>query len=115
MMSPRTPEPPAGSMVLIDCPRPSETVGAGVGVGAQVDAVPGDSFLKKMCRFKFDHGTPPMLTQYGRDLLKACADHKILVDVTHCWPDVRRQVYAEIGGSSPVIGSSSSTASGSKR
>lgn len=75
------------------------------GVGAQVDALPSVMSLKKLCPFKFGHGVPPMLTQYGREVIQALSASRMLVDITHCWPDARRQIYSELNRARPVVAS----------
>lgn len=74
------------------------------GVGARAVGVP-DDLLRGLCTFRFEAGRPPILTAYGRRLVRRLAEHRILVDLTHCWPETRRQIYRAVDGAHPLIAS----------
>jgi len=49
-------------------------------------------------------GSPPF-TDFGRALLARLKALPMLVDVTHCTPEARAAVYAELGGERPIMAS----------
>ncbi len=75
------------------------------GVAAHADALPRDNFLRRLCGFEFEHGKPPMLTDYGRELIRGLAANHMIVDLTHCWPAARELVYAEVNRERPIVAS----------
>lgn len=75
------------------------------GVAAHVDGVPEGLFIRKVCGFEFGTGGSPPLTDFGRALLARLKALPMLVDVTHCTPEARAAVYAELGGESPIMAS----------
>jgi membrane dipeptidase len=75
------------------------------GLVSQVDAIPNDLFIKKICRFNFETGGTPALSDFGREVLHRMAALKILVDVTHCHPEARAAVFQETGTSRPLVAS----------
>lgn len=75
------------------------------GLGSQVDAMPKDMFIRKLCSFQFGAGEPPHLTDFGREVLRVLAQVRIIPDVTHCTPDARAEIFSEIGRRQPIIAS----------
>jgi membrane dipeptidase len=73
------------------------------GFVAHVDGMPEDLWLRKLCTFQFGAGGTPPLTDLGRELLRKMVERRMLVDVTHCTPAARAEVYAELGGSVPLL------------
>lgn len=74
------------------------------GVATQVDGVPKDMFLRKLCRFDFQ-ASPPPLTPFGRALLDRMKALRMIVDVTHCSRAAREAVYERMNGERPVVAS----------
>jgi membrane dipeptidase len=75
------------------------------GVAAHVDGLPEGMFIRKLCGFEFGAGGSPPLTDFGRALLGRLKALPMLVDVTHCTPEARAAVYAELGGERPLMAS----------
>lgn len=73
-------------------------------LAAQVNAVPKDYFINKVCNFRFQTGGTP-LTEFGRQVLRKMKELKILVDIAHCTPQARQAIYAELNRSMPIIAS----------
>ena len=73
------------------------------GFVAHVDGMPEDLWLRRLCTFDFGVGGTPPLTDLGRELLRKMVEHRMLVDVTHCTPAARAEVYAELGRAVPVL------------
>ncbi|GIW52618.1 MAG: hypothetical protein KatS3mg081_1973 [Gemmatimonadales bacterium] len=74
------------------------------GVADQVDGIPKDMFVRKICNFRFGK-VQPALTEFGRELLRRMSDLKMLVDISHCTPEAREAVYRELPGDRPVVAS----------
>jgi membrane dipeptidase len=74
------------------------------GVADQVDGIPKDMFLRKICRLRFGK-VQPALTEFGREVLRRMSELKILVDVSHCTPEAREAIYGELPGDRPVVAS----------
>lgn len=75
------------------------------GVAAHVDALPRDMAIRNLCSFDFGHGKPPLLTDYGREILRLMVANRMIVDVTHCWPEARELIYAELNRERPIVAS----------
>lgn len=75
------------------------------GIASQADGIPSDMFIRKVCKFKFEAGQPPHLTDFGREVLRRMAKLKMIVDVSHCTPQARAEIYQELGTSRPVVAS----------
>lgn len=73
------------------------------GVGSQVDAMPADMAITRLCSFRFDAGEPPHLTDFGREVLRVLAQVRMIVDVTHCTAEARAEIFAEIGRRRPIV------------
>jgi microsomal dipeptidase-like Zn-dependent dipeptidase len=73
------------------------------GVTAHVDGIPKDMFIRKVCDFKFGAGGSPPLTDLGRAVLAKLKTLPMIVDVSHCTPEAREAVYAELGGARPIM------------
>lgn len=75
-----------------------------------VDGVPRDMFIRKHWPFNaicdFDFGTGgPALTEAGRALLHKLTSLPMIVDVTHCSPAARAEIYSELGTDRPIVAS----------
>jgi membrane dipeptidase len=75
------------------------------GVGSQVDAMPKDMCIRKLCSFEFRVDEPPHLTDFGREVLRVLSQVRIIPDVTHCTPDARAEILAEIDRRQPIVAS----------
>jgi membrane dipeptidase len=73
------------------------------GVTAHVDGIPKDMFIRKVCDFKFGAGGSPPLTDVGRAVLGKLKTLPMIVDVSHCTPEARQAVYAELSGARPIM------------
>ena len=71
----------------------------------QVDAIPRDMFVRKICGFDFHTGGQPALTDLGRAVIRKMVDLNMIVDVAHCTPEARAAVYREIGAGAPIVAS----------
>lgn len=74
-------------------------------VAAQVDGIPKDLIIRRICDLDLQPGSGPPLTEFGRDVVRRCLELGILVDVTHCTPEARGAVYREVSGSRPLVAS----------
>ena len=75
------------------------------GLASQVDGIPKDMFILKICALDPQPGSGPPLTELGREVIRRCLELGILVDVTHCTPEARSAVYEEVSGARPVVAS----------
>lgn len=75
------------------------------GLAAQVDGIPSDLFVRRICDFRFQPGGTPPLTELGRAVVRTATDLGMLVDVTHCTPAAREAVYAELDPGRPIVAS----------
>jgi membrane dipeptidase len=74
-------------------------------LAAHVDGIPKKMFLRKLSKFRFGaHGSPP-LTDFGREVLKKLGTLPMIVDISHCTPEAREAIYAELDGERPIIAS----------
>lgn len=73
------------------------------GLTTQVNGMPEDMLVNKICPFNFQTGGDPPLTSFGRAILQKMTDLSMIVDVTHCTPEARRAVYAELNGERPIV------------
>ncbi len=74
------------------------------GVADQVDGIPKDMFIRKVCNLRFGK-VDPALTDFGREVLRRMCDLKMLVDVSHCTPPAREAIYSALPGHRPVVAS----------
>ena len=74
-------------------------------IAAHVDGVPKGMFIRRACRFEFGANGSPPLTEFGRAVLGKLKTLPMLVDVTHCAPQARAAIYAELGGARPIMAS----------
>lgn len=74
------------------------------GVAAQVDGIPKDMFVRRICSLRFGR-VEPVLTDFGREVLRRMGELKLLVDVSHCTPEAREAIYAELGTERPLVAS----------
>ena len=74
-------------------------------LAAQVDGIPKDMFVRKVCSFDFGVGASPPLTDFGRSVLAKMATLPMIVDVTHCTLEAREAVYAELNAERPIMAS----------
>lgn len=74
-------------------------------VAAQVDGIPKDMIIRRICDLDLQPGSGPPLTEFGREVVRRCLDLGILVDITHCTPEARQAVYEEVAGSRPLVAS----------
>jgi membrane dipeptidase len=65
--------------------------------------IPKDMFIRKLCPFNFRWSQPTALTPLGTEVLRRMTHRRMIVDVTHCTPDARAAVFAELGGRRPVV------------
>jgi microsomal dipeptidase-like Zn-dependent dipeptidase len=75
------------------------------GLVAHVDGVPRDLLVRHVCNFDFGDGGTPALTDLGRAVLRRMAELRMVVDVTHCTPAAREEIYAEMGRERPIVAS----------
>lgn len=74
------------------------------GIAAQTSGgIPRDMFIRKLCPFDFRWSQPTALTPFGKQVLTRMAELRMIVDVTHCTPDARAAVFAEVNRSRPII------------
>lgn len=74
------------------------------GIAAQTDGgIPRTMFIRQLCPFNFRWSQPSALTPFGRDVVRRMDQLRMIVDVTHCTPDARAAVFAEMGPSRPVV------------
>lgn len=74
------------------------------GVADQVDGIPKDMFVRKICNLRLGR-VQPALTEFGREVLRRMCDLKILVDVSHCTPEAREAIYGALPAERPVVAS----------
>jgi microsomal dipeptidase-like Zn-dependent dipeptidase len=77
------------------------------GLAAQVVGIPKDYAIAKFFRLKFGAYGRPALGDLGRAVVRRLQELKMLVDVTHCTPEARAAVYAELNAQRPIIASHS--------
>jgi microsomal dipeptidase-like Zn-dependent dipeptidase len=75
------------------------------GAVAHVDGIPKDMFVRKLCEFRVGAGGSPPLTDFGRALLDRMGSLPMIVDVSHCTPEARAAVYAELAAERPIVAS----------
>lgn len=75
------------------------------GLVSQVDGIPKDMFVRKICKFNFETGSQPPLTSFGKSVLQKMKTLPMIVDVTHCTPEAREAVYEEINAERPIMAS----------
>jgi membrane dipeptidase len=74
------------------------------GVADQVDGIPQDMLIRKICKLRFG-SVEPALTDFGRELLRRMCELKMLVDLSHCTPQAREAIYQELPGDRPLVAS----------
>jgi membrane dipeptidase len=74
-------------------------------LATQVDAIPQDQIIKKLCTFNFDTGGEPPLTGFGKSVLQRMKELKMIPDISHCTPEARQAIYAEVKGEMPIVAS----------
>ncbi|HSG81757.1 MAG TPA: membrane dipeptidase, partial [Gemmatimonadota bacterium] len=72
------------------------------GIAMQTDGIPPDNTIKKLCKLEFGSSAP--LTDFGRTVVRKMNQLSMIVDVAHCTPEARAEIYAEIGDR-PVMAS----------
>jgi membrane dipeptidase len=75
------------------------------GVASHTDGIPKDMFIRKICKLNVGAGKPPPLTDFGRTLVRKMNELSMIVDVSHCTPEAREEIYAEVGTDRPVMAS----------
>ena len=75
------------------------------GLASHVVGIPDDFSIRRVCDFDFRAGTGEPLTARGRTLVRRMVELGVIVDVTHCTPQARAAVFAEVGGRRPVVAS----------
>ena len=74
-------------------------------VASQVDAIPKDLILRRICNLDLQPGSGPPLTEFGKEVVRRCVELGIVVDVTHCTPEARGAVFQEVSCARPVVAS----------
>jgi membrane dipeptidase len=71
------------------------------------NSIPDGFLVRRICCFRDGAGVGdgPPLTGLGREVIRRMLDLGMIVDVSHCAPDARREVYREVRGRRPVIAS----------
>jgi microsomal dipeptidase-like Zn-dependent dipeptidase len=78
----------------------------GNGVADPVDGIPKDMWFRKICtNLGPPSPTPPGLTDFGRQVIGRMKELGMVVDVSHCTPAARSEVYAEVGTDAPIVAS----------
>jgi microsomal dipeptidase-like Zn-dependent dipeptidase len=78
----------------------------GNGVADPVDAIPKSMWFRKICtNLGPPSPTPPGLTDFGRQVVRRMMELGMVVDVSHCTPAARSEVYAEVGTDAPIVAS----------
>lgn len=76
------------------------------GVADPVDGIPQDLWFRKICtKLGPPPPTPPGLTDFGKAVVHRMKELGMVVDVSHCTPGARADVYAEIGTEAPIVAS----------
>lgn len=69
----------------------------------QVNGIPTTYFINKICKFDFQTGGQPPLTDFGREVLRKMADVRMIPDISHCTPEARAEIFAELNGALPIV------------
>ncbi len=75
------------------------------GLAANVDGIPKDMFIRKLCKFDFGTDGSLGLSDLGRAVLGKLKQLPMIVDVTHCTPQARRAIYEEMNAERPILAS----------
>jgi membrane dipeptidase len=74
-------------------------------IASHVDAIPKKMFIRKICKFNFQVKSHPPLTELGRQLLQKMNNLNIIVDISHCSPEARAEIYTELDKERPIVAS----------
>ncbi len=70
-----------------------------------VNPVPENSFVNKIMDFESRKEDRPHLTELGKTVLKKIEKLDVVLDITHCTPEARKQIYDFLEKSVPIIAS----------
>ncbi|NIR45375.1 MAG: hypothetical protein GWN99_13235 [Gemmatimonadetes bacterium] len=73
------------------------------GMAMQTDGIPPDNAVKKLCKLNFGSSEP--LTELGRTVVRKMNELSMIVDVCHCSPEARQEIFAEVGTHRPIMAS----------
>jgi membrane dipeptidase len=74
------------------------------GIAAQTRGIPPSYVVNRVCPYDFGWSGNVPLTDYGREVVRRMTQLGMLVDVTHCTPEARQAVMAEVG-QRPIVAS----------
>ncbi|MEK6253656.1 MAG: dipeptidase [Gemmatimonadales bacterium] len=76
------------------------------GIADPVDAIPKNMWIRNICtKLGPPDPVPPGLSDFGKEVLRRMKELGMIVDVTHCTPGARAEVYAELGTDVPIVAS----------
>lgn len=75
------------------------------GLAAQTRGIPPRNIVNRLCPYDFGWSGATPLTGYGGEVVRRLGALGMLVDVTHCTPEARQAVLAEMEPGRPVVAS----------
>ena len=76
------------------------------GIADSADGIPKDMFFRPLCsKLAAPEPERPYLTDFGVAVLRRMRELGMLVDITHCAPEAREAIYAEVGTDVPIVAS----------
>ncbi len=75
------------------------------GIAEVVNPVPEDSFIRKIISFESEMKDKPPLTELGKSILEKLEKLNMVLDITHCSPKARKQIFSFLDDSVAIIAS----------
>ncbi len=73
------------------------------GLVPQVNAIPKNFLINKICKYDFMARGHPELSDFGTEVVRKMHELRMIIDVSHCTPEARAAIFAENQAAQPIV------------